>query len=52
MTKLDRVGYSDNFNFKGGGGGGPSFLQVCKKRSQASRKKMGCLHNDCSATYL
>ena len=35
MTELDRVGKSDNFNFRGV----PSFLQVCKKRSQAPRKR-------------
>ena len=37
-----------NFNFKGF----PSFLQVGKKRSQATRKKMVCLHSDGSASYL
>ena len=32
-----------------GGGGGPSSLQVCKKRSRATRKKI--LHGDGSAIY-
>ena len=34
MIELDRVGNSDNFHFRGGvgGGGGASFLQVCKKK--------------------
>ena len=36
MTKLDTVGNSDNFNFRGI----PSFLQVCEKHSQATRKMM------------
>ena len=35
MTELDRVGNSDNYKFKGF----PSFLQVCEKGSQATRKK-------------
>ena len=35
MTELDRVGNRDNFNFSGD----PSFLQVCRKHSQAMRKK-------------
>ena len=51
MTELDRVGSNDNFNFRGI----PSFLQVCEKRSQATRKKtktMECLHGDGSAVYL
>ena len=36
VKELDRVGNSDNFNFSvcvWGGGGGPSFLQVCYMRS-------------------
>ena len=37
-----------NFNFRGF----PSFLQVCEKRSQATRKKMECLHSDGSALCL
>ena len=37
MTESDRVGKSDNFNFRVF----PSFLQVCEKRSQATRKKYG-----------
>ena len=37
MTELDRVGNSDNFNFRGF----PLFLQVCEKGSQAMRKKDG-----------
>ena len=37
MTELDRVGNSDNFNFRGV----PLFLQVCEKGSQATRKKDG-----------
>ena len=44
MTDLDRVGSSDNFNFRGV----PLFLQVCEKRS----KLMECLHSDISAAYL
>ena len=48
MAELDRVGNSDNFNFRGV----PSFLQVCEKCSQAMRKKIECLHSDVSATYL
>ena len=35
MTELDRVGNSDNFNFRVI----PSFLQVCEKCSQTTRKK-------------
>ena len=37
MTELDRVGNSDNFSFREV----PSFLQVCKKHSQAMREKDG-----------
>ena len=37
MTELDIVGNSDKFNFRGA----PSFLQVCEKRLQATRKKDG-----------
>ena len=52
MTESDRVGNSDNFNFRGV----PSFLQVCEKCSQAMQKKkekkIECLHSDGSATYL
>ena len=49
MTKLDRVGNSDNFNFRGF----PLSLQVCEKGSQAMRKKkMECLHGDGAAIYL
>ena len=48
MPELDRVGNSDNFNFRGV----PSFLQVCEKCSQAMRKKIKCLHSDVSATCL
>ena len=48
MTELDWIGNSDNFNFRGGG---PSFLQVCEKRSQATRKKMECWHGDGAAIY-
>ena len=40
MTELDRVGRSDNFNFRGF----PSFLHACKK--------LECLHGDGSALYL
>ena len=50
MTELDREGNSDNFNFRGGGA--PSFLQVCRKRLQATRKKMKCLHDAGSAIHL
>ena len=45
MTELDRVGNSDNFNFRGF----PLFLQVYEK---GSRKKMECLHGDGVAIYL
>ena len=45
MTELDRVGNSDNYEFKGF----PSFLQVCEKGSQATRKKK---HDDGAAIYL
>ena len=48
MTELDRVGRSDNFNFRGFS----SFLLVCEMHSQATRKKMECLHGDGSAIYL
>ena len=58
MKDLDRVGSSDNFNFRGV----PSFLQVCEKRFQATRKFYGkvqvgenfmeSLHNDDAAKYL
>ena len=41
-TELDKIGISDNFNFSGGGGG-PSFLQVCEKRSQGTLKKWNVL---------
>ena len=37
MTEMDRVGNSDNFNFRGVGV--QSFLQICEERSQATRKK-------------
>ena len=46
MTELDRVGNSDNFNFSGV----PSFQQVCKKHSQAMRKKE--MHDAGVAIYL
>ena len=42
MAEFDRVGNSDNFNFMGV----PSLLQVCEMCSQATRKKMECLHSD------
>ena len=45
MTELDRVGKSDNFNFRGF----PSFLQVCEKGSLATQEKMECLHGDGAA---
>ena len=48
MKDLDRVGSSDNFNFRGV----PSFLQVCKKRFQATQKFMKSLQSDGSATNL
>ena len=48
MTELDRIGNSNNFNVSEVS----SFLQVCKKRSQATRKKMECLHDASSAIYL
>ena len=47
MTDLDRVGSSDNFNFRGV----PSFLQVCEKHSFA-KTLLECLHSDGSAAYL
>ena len=31
MKELDRVGDSDDFNIRSGGGG-PSFLEVCEKQ--------------------
>ena len=37
MTELDGVGNSDNFNFRGIA----SFLQVCARHSQATRKNDG-----------
>ena len=46
MKDLDRVGSSENFNFRGV----PSFLQVCEKRFQANF--MESLHSDGSAIYL
>ena len=46
MTELDRVGNSDNFNFRGV----PSFLHVCENCSQAMQKKIERLHSDGSAT--
>ena len=48
MTELDRVGNSDNFNFRG-------FHRFCKSARSTRRqreKKMECLHNDGCATYL
>ena len=39
--RLDRVGSSDNLNLSGV----RSFMQVCEKRSQATRKKMEPLQN-------
>ena len=49
MTELDRIDNSDKFNFRRV----PSCLQVCEKRSQATRKKkMKSLHIDGSASYL
>ena len=47
MTELDRVGMSDNFNFRGFS----SFLQVCEKRSQATPLTMECSHGDGSAVF-
>ena len=48
VKELDRVGSSDNFNFREV----PLFLQICKKRSQTIRKKMLCLYGDGSVTDL
>ena len=57
MTDLERVGNSDNFEFRGI----PSSLQVCEKRSQAmqkkkkkkkKKKKNECLHSDVSMFLL
>ena len=48
MTELDRVGNSDNFNFRGS----PSFLQVCENYRRPCEKKMECLHGDGAAIYL
>ena len=45
MKDLDRVGSSDNFNFRGV----PSFLQVCSRQREHF---MESLHSDGSATYL
>ena len=45
MTELDSVGSSDNFDFRGF----RSFLQVCEKRSQATRKKKW---NVCTVMFL
>ena len=50
MTELDRIGNSDNFNFRGGGF--PLFLQVCDKGSQATRKKDEYLHGHGANIYL
>ena len=47
MTELDRVGNSDNFNFRGF----PLFLQVCEKGSQAMRKKDG-MFAGCWSCYI
>ena len=47
MTELDRVGNSDNFNFRGF----PLFLQVCEKGSQAMRKKDG-MFAGCLSCYI
>ena len=44
MIELDRVGNSDNFNFRGV----PSFLQICMKHSQAMQK----LCNVCTMLIL
>ena len=44
MTELDRVGNSDNFNFR-----------ACNSARRARRqreKKMECLHGDGAAIYL
>ena len=38
MTEFDKLGNSDNLNFREGR---PSFLNVCEKRSQTTRKKDG-----------
>ena len=40
MRDLDRVGSSDNFNFRGV----PSFLQVCERRSRQRQFFMKSLH--------
>ena len=49
MKDLDRVGSSDNFNFRGV----PSFLQVWEKRFwEKCENFMESLHSDGSATYL
>ena len=36
MTEFDRVGNSDNFDFRGL----PSFLQVCEKSSYVTQKRL------------
>ena len=45
MTELDRVGNSDNFNFRGV----PLFLQVCEKGSHATPKT---IWNVCTVMVL
>ena len=51
MTELDRVGNSDNFNFRGGG----EFHRICKSARSAPKEReklMECLNSDGSASYL
>ena len=48
MTELDRVDNSDNFNFRGI----PHFCKSARSICRQREKKMECLHNDVSATYL
>ena len=50
MTELDRVGNSDNFNFRGGGV--HRFYKSARSARRQCNKKIECLHYDGSATYL
>ena len=47
MTELDRLGGTDNFNIRGI----PLFMQVCKKRSQATQKRWNVCICDSSTTF-
>ena len=50
MTELDRVGNSDNFDFRGGSIVSASLREMLV--GNAKTRSIECLHSDGSATYL